>query len=44
MATKRDYYEVLGVEKGSNAETIKKAYLKITLKYNPDNKRGEKAA
>lgn len=32
----RDYYEVLGVEKGSDASTIKKAYRKAAMKYHPD--------
>ena len=36
MAEKRDYYEVLGVEKGASAEDIKKAYRKCAMKYHPD--------
>ncbi len=32
----RDYYEVLGVERGADAATIKKAYRKAALKYHPD--------
>jgi len=43
MADKRDYYEVLGVEKGASAEEIKKAYRKITKANHPDLHPGDKA-
>ena len=42
MAEKRDYYEVLGVEKGASAEEIKKAYRKITKANHPDLHPGDK--
>lgn len=38
MASKRDYYEVLGIDKSASEDEIKSAYRKLAHKYHPDNK------
>lgn len=40
--SKRDYYEVLGVDKGAEAKDIKKAYKRLAMKYHPDRTKGDK--
>ncbi len=45
MADKRDYYEVLGLQKGASEDELKQAFRKLSRKYhpdfNPDNKEAE---
>ena len=42
--SKRDYYEVLGVSKDADEDTLKKAYRKLAKQYHPDMNPGDKEA
>ena len=44
MSRKRDYYEVLGLDKSADAAAIKKAYRKLAKKYHPDTNAGNQQA
>jgi len=41
--TKRDYYEILGIQKGASEDEIKKAYRKAAVQYHPDKEGGDEA-
>ena len=40
---KRDYYEVLGIDRNADASAIKSAYRKLAVKHHPDKNEGDKA-
>ena len=41
---KQDYYEVLGVDRGADDATIKKAYRRLAMKFHPDRNEGDETA
>ena len=43
MADKRDYYEILGVDRSASKQELDKAYRKLAIKYHPDSSKVEDA-
>ena len=44
MPTSKDYYEILGVERTSSKDDIKRAYRKLAMEYHPDKNPGDEKA
>jgi len=44
MSTKKDYYEILGVQRDASNDELKSSYRKLALKFHPDRNPGDKAA
>jgi len=42
MITRRDYYEILGVEKNASTEEIKKSYRRLAMQHHPDRNPGDR--
>ena len=43
MPAKRDYYEVLGIDRNATDEDVRKAFRELAFKYHPDHNRGDGA-